>query len=105
MDKSSITQIINQLFDIQNKLNEMGISQNFERNIKRLQSVWEENGYIIQNPTNEMYSDARTDCEANIVGTASNKMVITKTLKPIIYQKQNETIQLLQKAVVMVEKK
>lgn len=96
--------IINQLFEIQQKLKEMGKADSFERNFSRLFTIFEEDGFIVQNPTNEPYTDSRTDCEASIAGNLSSKMKITKTLKPIIYKKENTNVQLLQKAVVIVEK-
>jgi hypothetical protein len=96
--------IINQLFEIQQKIKEMGKAEGFERNFNRLFSIFEEEGFIVQNPTNEPYTDSRTDCEASIAGSLSAKMKITKTLKPIIYRKENAGVQLLQKAVVIVEK-
>lgn len=82
----------------------MGKAESFERNFNRLFAVFEEDGFIVQNPTNEAYSDSCTDCEASIAGSLSSKMKITKTLKPIIYRKDNANVQLLQKAVVIVEK-
>lgn len=97
-------QIINQFFEIQHKIKESGHATGFERNFNRLFSIFEEEGFIVQDPTNELYSDSRTDCEANIVGDASSKLRITKTLKPIIYKKTDTSIQLVQKAVVLVEK-
>jgi hypothetical protein len=97
-------QIINQLFEIQHKIKEMGHAAGFERNFNRLLSIFEEEGFIIQDPTNEIYSDSRTDCEASISGALASKMKITKTLKPVIYKKTNDVVQLLQKAVVIVEK-
>jgi hypothetical protein len=97
-------QIINQLFEIQHKIKEMGHAAGFERNFNRLLSVFEEEGFIIQDPTDEIYSDSRTDCEANFSGALTSKMKITKTLKPVIYKKTDNAIQLLQKAVVIVEK-
>ena len=97
-------QIINQLFEIQHKIKELGQTQGFERNFNRLASIFEEEGFIIQDPTNEIYQDSRTDCEASIVGNVSPKMKITKTLKPIIYKKTDNAVQLIQKAVVLVEK-
>ncbi len=97
-------QVINQLFEIQNKIKEIGHAAGFERNFNRLLSAFEEEGFIIQDPTNEAYSDSRTDCEASISGALSSKMKITKTLKPVIYKKAGDAVQLLQKAVVIVEK-
>ena len=97
-------QIINQLFEMQYKIKDLGQLAAFERNFNRLNAVFEEEGFLIQDPTNEMYNDARTDCEASIVGSVATKMKITKTLKPIIYKKDGSTVQLVQKAVVLVAK-
>lgn len=97
-------QIINQLFEMQYKIKDLGQLAAFERNFNRLNAVFEEEGFLIQDPTNEMYNDARTDCEASIVGSVSSKMKIIKTLRPIIYKKDGSTVQLVQKAVVLVAK-
>jgi hypothetical protein len=98
-------QIINQLFEIQTKINTLGEANNFERNFNRLFSIFEEDGFTMQDPTNETYNEARTDCEASIVGQATSNMKITKTIKPIIYKRVEGNLQLVQKAVVVVEKK
>ena len=97
-------QIINQLFEMEYKIKDLGQSAIFERNFNRLNAAFEEEGFLIQDPTNEMYNDARTDCEASIVGSVASKMKITKTLKPIIYKKDGSNVQLVQKAVVLVAK-
>lgn len=96
-------QIINQLFEMQAKLKEAGTIQQFERNFSRLFSLFEEDGYIIQDPTGEIYSEARTDYEASISGRMGSKMKITRTIKPIVYQQKEGALQLLQKAVVIAE--
>ena len=95
--------IINQLFEIKAKIKEGGTAQTFERNLNRLFDLFEEDGYIIQDPTGETYSETRTDCEASISGRIHSKMKITRTIKPIIYQKKEDTVQLLQKGVVIAE--
>ena len=88
---------------MQAKIREGGAAQSFERNFSRLFNIFEEDGYIIQDPTGEAYTDTRTDCEASISGRMGSKMRITRTIKPIIYQKREEGVQLLQKAVVIAE--
>lgn len=97
--------IINQLFEMEGKINESGMAANFERNFRRLFSIFEEDGFIIQDPTGEAYTESRTDCEASISGKMGNKMIVTRTLKPVIYQKNENGVQLLQKAVVIAENK
>jgi hypothetical protein len=88
---------------MQSKIKEGGVAQNFERNFNRLFSLFEEDGFIVQDPTGEAYAETRTDCEASISGRIGSKMKITRTIKPIIYQKKDGVVQLLQKAVVIVE--
>ncbi|MEO8771327.1 MAG: hypothetical protein ABI402_14625 [Ferruginibacter sp.] len=96
--------ILNQLYEIELKIAGLGKAEGFERNFRRLYSIFEEEGLFIQNPTNEPYSDSRTDCDASIIGEPSTAMKITKTIKPIIYLKAGDKVQLVQKAVVFVEK-
>ena len=88
---------------MQAKARESGAAQNFERNFNRLFTIFEEDGYIIQDPTGESYMETRTDCEASISGRIGSKMKITRTIKPIIYLKKDGSVQLLQKAVVIAE--
>jgi hypothetical protein len=96
-------QIINQFFEIQQKIKKLSDASSFERNFNKLNTLLEEEGFIIQDPTNEPYLSTRTDCEASITSNAFHKMTITKTLKPIIYKKIDGNLQLLQKAIVIVE--
>jgi hypothetical protein len=95
--------IINQLFEIQAKLKEHGAIASYERNFNRLFNMFEEDGYILQDPTGEVYHDTRTDCEVSITGRPGSKMKITRTIKPIIYRQEDGKPLLLQKAVVIVE--
>jgi hypothetical protein len=95
--------IINQLFEMQAKVKEAGLAPGFERNFNRLFSIFEEDGFVIQDPTGEAYTESRTDCEASISGKIGSKMIISRTLKPVIYQRKDGNLQLLQKAVVIAE--
>jgi hypothetical protein len=96
-------QIINQLFEMQARLKEAHMTTNFERNFKRLFNIFEEEGYLIQDPTGEAYQETRTDCEVSISGRVGPKMKITRTIKPVIYLKKDGNLLLQQKAVVIVE--
>jgi hypothetical protein len=98
-----ITVIINQIFEIKQKLSQDKLIGKYERNFNRLFSVLEDAGYTVRDPLGEKYTDSRTDCEANIVGKETKNMVITQTLKPVIYQKTGSELQLLQKGLVIVE--
>lgn len=95
--------LINQLFEMQSRMKDTGVAQQFERNFNRLFSLFEDDGFLIQDPTGETYTESRTDCEASITGRAGSKMKITKTIKPVIYQRKEGSMQLLQKAIVIAE--
>jgi hypothetical protein len=95
--------IINQLFEMQAKIKEAGSASHFERNFSRLFNLFEEEGFIIQDPTGEAYTDTRTDCEASFSGRIGSKMKITRTIKPVIYQRKDNSLQLVQKGVVIAE--
>ena len=58
---------------------------------------------MIQDPSGEAYSETRTDCEASISGRMGSKLKISRTIKPIIYQRKDGNIQLIQKGVVIAE--
>ncbi|MBK8670041.1 MAG: hypothetical protein IPN89_11490 [Saprospiraceae bacterium] len=57
-------------------------------------------------PTGEKYSDGRMDCDANIVGEMKPGMIISDTLKPVVYEKNEDgSLKIIQKAVVIVSSK
>ncbi|PJJ10133.1 hypothetical protein CLU83_3524 [Flavobacterium sp. 1] len=92
--------IINQLFEIEKKALEQNID-GFERNLKRIYHELEEKGYKIVNPLGTNYDERDSSIEANILNSNSKK--ITKVIRPTIYKSENNTFQLIQKAVVIVE--
>lgn len=95
--------ILNQLFDMQTRMKETGTLSQFERNFNRLFNLFEEQGYILQDPTGEAYHETRTDCEVSISGRLGSKMKISRTIKPIIYLQKDGNLRLLQKGVVIAE--
>lgn len=94
-------EILNQIFEIEQKVGNQQIT-NLDRNIRRLYHEFENEGFVLKNPIGEKFSELRTDMDATIMGELKNKLIVTKVLKPIIYQKQNEELILIQKAVVIV---
>ncbi|WP_431244270.1 hypothetical protein ACQ9BO_07885 [Flavobacterium sp. P21] len=61
----------------------------------------EEQGYKIINPIGTNYDERDSSIDANILNSNSKK--ITKVIRPTIYKTENDTLQLVQKAVVIVE--
>lgn len=99
----NLLQIINQVHEISRKINELGHFETFKRNLDKFHSLFEDDGYLIQDPTSEKYTESRNDCEASIVGKIHSGMRISKTIKPIVYQKVNNELKLIQKGIVIVE--
>ncbi len=92
--------IINQIYEIQRK----SIENDFlltERNISRLFHELDGMGYRILIPSNETYNENRTDIEARLM--SADASIITKVIKPIIYQENNNQLTLIQKGIVIVE--
>lgn len=92
--------IINQLFEIEKKIQEND-SQSIQRNVDRIKHELESMGYIIVNPMGKPYDERDASIEANI-SSEKPRMVISKVLKPAIYYNENDIVQLIQKAIVIV---
>ncbi|MBB4805199.1 hypothetical protein HNP38_000471 [Chryseobacterium defluvii] len=93
--------IINQIFEIEKKSKDQNLSI-FERNFERIHHELEDLGYTINNPIGKIYDSRDTSLEVNLVGNSS-RPVITKVLKPAIFQKDGGEMILLQKGIVIAE--
>jgi hypothetical protein len=95
--------LINQFFEIEQKIELEQLREKFERHFNRIQHTFAQEGYHVLNPLGETYSESRADYEANIAGEGKSKYIITKVIKPIIYQEQSGSRFLVQKGVVIAE--
>jgi hypothetical protein len=102
---SALINLVNQIFEIEQKNTSKGDPADLGRNMERLRHHLDELGLQYHSPLHEKYTDTRTDCVASIVGDlVDTSMYITKVIKPVVFQKDtagNSTI--VQKAVVIVE--
>lgn len=92
--------IINQLFEIEKKAKKENITL-FERNFQRIYHELETLGYRVVNPLHQPYDQRDNSLEINAMN--NNPTTITKVIKPVIYQKQNDTFVLLQKGIVIAQ--
>ncbi|MFT5749985.1 MAG: hypothetical protein ACI93S_001258 [Ancylomarina sp.] len=97
-----MTEIINQIVALDSKLkkenNDIG-----NRYLDRIYHEFEALGFQIVIPLGQIYRNEMTDVEANVIGNLSRTSKITKVLKPVIYQIENNETKLLQKGIVVVE--
>lgn len=103
--------ILNQLFEIERKVDKIQESNSIHRNIKRLKEYFENGildnqlGISYHNPIGEKFDETRTDCEASIAGKSTENLVITEVIKPIIRIHQGGRTKIIQRAVVVVKSK
>lgn len=96
-------QIINQVFDMEKKLDKIEGGRTLERNIRRIKSQLSEMKIEYLNPIGERYNETRTDVTATISGNSSRNLMITEVIKPIIIQRVGNIQQIIQVGVVIVE--
>ena len=91
-----IFEIIDQIFDIERKVEMINEPNSIQRNINRLKESFGniftrsnefDIGYIYENPLGESYDATRINVEANITGESTENLVITEVIKPIIRYK------------------
>ncbi len=100
---TQILQIINQLFDMEKKMEKIDGTRSLQRNLRRIKGQFEELGYQYHNPIGEPYDETRTDCQATITGYSTKRMIITEVIKPIITIKEEDFLHIVQQGVVIVE--
>jgi hypothetical protein len=94
--------IINQVFEIEQKL-KLQPENIAERNFKRIYHELELLGYKVIDPLLRDYKETDTDIEVSLSGDMKGRLLVTKVLKPIIYQEDNGHAQLVQKGIAIVE--
>jgi hypothetical protein len=95
--------IINQLHEIEKKLNALAGAEGIQRNVTRIKGYFADMGYRIHNPQAEPYPDTRTDCEASIMGTSSENLFVDEVIKPIVHFDGDGDPRIIQKGVVIVK--
>lgn len=110
--------LVNQVFDIEKKTNQIKEDHSIHRNISKLRDLIENElfkgttgtiGLSYHNPLGEAYSDTRTDCEASIAGTSTDNLEIVEVIKPIVfysYVEDDKVIKaIVQRAIVVAKSK
>ena len=108
---------MNQIFEIEKKVNNLAEENSISRNINKIKGLLEDEffkgsstlGLSYHNPLGEDYSDTRTDCEATIAGEGTENLEIIEVVKPIIYYSYTDYDKIMkvivQPAVVIVKSK
>lgn len=108
-------ELLDQLFEIERKLENIVESNSISRNLNKMKDIFEANlfssstsseiGFTYHNPIGESYNETRLDLEASIAGNSTENLVIKEVIKPIIRYKSGGSTLIARKGVVVVESK
>lgn len=123
----SIIIVINQLYELEQKLKKHGDPNNLQRNLTKMKDAFAEEGmpadgrgqlYIClsyEDPMGQSFKETRTDLDATISGAGTDNLVVVEVIKPIIRsalrvsageiteKDKAQFTQVIQKGVVIVE--
>jgi len=114
----SILTVINQLYELEQKLKKHGDTNNFQRNINKMKDAFAEEGFdpgvgqhriglAYEDPMGQAFKETRTDLDATISGSGTENLVVVEVVKPIIRavfrDGAGEFAQVVQKGIVIVE--
>lgn len=112
----TVLDLINQLFEVEKKVNSLNEQNSIGRNLEKLKSILESGlftlpgsmdkvGYVYHNPLGEDYNETRLDCDATISGESTDNLTIVEVIKPIIRYKNGPISSIVQKAIVIAQSK
>lgn len=101
MEEQAVIQLINQVHQLQRKLNRVDETGTTSRQIERIMDIFAESGYLVDNPLGQHYDGTRTDLAVTF-GSRTTGTMITDVLKPVIYRQEEGESKLLQIGVVLI---
>jgi hypothetical protein len=99
----SILLLINNVFEIQKKIETTDDALNIGRNLVKISEALEEQGLTYENPIGQEFNQTRTDLEATISGEGTENLIVVDVLKPIIRMGNSNNSVVIQKGIVIVE--
>ena len=97
--------ILNNLCDIEKKLDINGDSSNVRRNVDRIRELLEDENLFYENPLGQKFSETRTDLDATITGEGTENLYVVEVIKPIIRAGNKNYSVVVQKGIVVVQSK
>ena len=85
MNEQQTIEILNQIFEIEKKIQGSPLEKGVQRNINRMKMQLENSGYRYHNPLGEAYDITRLDCEAMVAGEGAQQLKIVEVIKPVSY--------------------
>jgi hypothetical protein len=89
----SVLTVLNQLYQIEQKLTKLPEASDLSRNIVRMKDAFAEEGlhvggsdccFTYEDPMGLPFNETRTDLDATIAGTGTENLEVVEVIKPII---------------------
>lgn len=107
-----VLQVLNNVYEIEQKLSCHGDQGNAKRNIDKINDILRtenifsmEGGLFYENPYGQEFKETRTDLEVSISGDSTENLVVIDVIKPIIRFGTSDFSQVVQKGIVIVQAK
>ncbi len=98
-----VQQVLNNLYEVENKLNRAGDPGNALRNVARMKEALASAQVFYEDPFGQSFVETRTDLEANISGTETENLRVVEVIKPIIRHGNASYSRVVQKGIVVVQ--
>ncbi len=100
-----ILKVLNNLCDIERKLQIHGDPGNAKRNVERIKEAFEAERVFYEDPMGELFTETRTDLEASISGVDTENLHVVEVIKPIVRIGDKSFSRVVQQGIVVVESK
>lgn len=97
--------ILNNLCDIEKKLDNNGDSSNVRRNVDRIKELLEDERLFYESPLGQKFTETRTDLDATITGAGTENLYVVEVIKPIVRYGDKSFSVVVQKGIVVVQSK
>jgi hypothetical protein len=95
--------LMNNLCDMERKLQLHGDPGNALRNIDRIKEAFQDVGIFYEDPLGQSFNETRTDLEATITGDGTDILKVVEVIKPIIRAGDPTYSKVIQKGIVIVQ--
>lgn len=98
-----VQQVLNNLYEIENKLNRAGDPGNALRNVTRIKEALASAQVFYEDPFGQSFVETRTDLEVTISGTETENLRVVEVIKPIIRIGDASYSRVAQKGIVVAQ--
>ena len=98
-----VQQVLNNLYEIENKLSRAGDPGNALRNVARMKEALASAHVFYEDPFGQSFVETRTDLEVTISGNETENLRVVEVIKPIIRIGDASYSRVAQKGIVVVQ--